>query len=180
MDDSIPRSTLNDLRRTFPARGRHALAAITAIAAAQLAGCTYQPVPTYSYQLVPCPVGATPFSSAASPGESPPTAPVPAPAPVALDPGGTPQPAAPSCVAAVPNYDEAAGYDPYWDYGWPYYGGIGFVGVIVGDFDRRFHDHGIHRGFHDHDFHRGSHAFHGGGFHGGGFHGGGFHGGGRR
>jgi hypothetical protein len=37
MDDSIPRSTLNDLRRTFPARGRHALAAIiAAIAAAQL------------------------------------------------------------------------------------------------------------------------------------------------
>jgi hypothetical protein len=91
-----------------------------------------------------------------------------APAAGAPDAAGTRAAPAANCVEAVPNYDHdyAAGYHPYWDYGWPYYGGIGFGGFV----DSRFP-----RGFHDHDFHGGRHA---GGFHDGGFHGGGGHGGG--
>jgi hypothetical protein len=177
--------------------GRHTLAAIvTVLAAAQLAACTYQPAPTYSYYAVPCAptpaVGGPPAPAASPGGISPNTTAPPATAPtapVAPDAAATPQWAAPGCVAAVPNYGYAAGYPPYWDYGWPYYGsvGIGVGGFIGGDFDRRFHDHdfhhdhGFHGGFHGEGFHGGLHGegFHGGGFHGGGFHGGGGHGGGR-
>jgi uncharacterized membrane protein YgcG len=165
--------------------GSHTLTATVAvIAAALLAGCAEQPVPTYSYYAVPCPptaaIGAAPAPDAgpATAGTAPPPASAPPPAAAS-------QPVAPRCFAAVPDEGYAAGYYPYPDYEWPYYyGGIGFGGVVVGDFDHRFHDHDFdhhfHDGFHDHDFHHAfnGHGFHDGGFHGGGFHGGGFHGGG--
>jgi hypothetical protein len=164
---------------------RYTLGLGAAVIAAQLAGCASQAVPAFSYYPVPCPpaavAGAPPAPNAASPGESPPSATLPPSAPAAGAPTapGAPDAAGPhaapaaNCVVAVPDndYDYAAGYHPYWDYGWPYYGGIGFSGFVDGRF---------HRGFHDHDFHGGRHAggFHDGGFHGGGFHGGGGHGGG--
>jgi hypothetical protein len=79
-------------------------------------------------------------------------------------------------VSASSYYPAAAGYDPYWDYGWPYDGGFGLDGFVGGDFHRGFHDHDFHSGsFHDHAFHAGD--FHAGGFHGGGGHAGGGHGG---
>jgi hypothetical protein len=159
---------------------RYTLALGAGVIAAQLAGCSSQAVPAFSYYPVPCPptavAGAPPASNAASPEESPPSATARPPASAAGAPAASGGPdaagthAAPTanCVEAVPNYDYdyAAGYHPYWDYGWPYYGGIGFSGFVDGRF---------RGGFHDHDFHGGSHA---GGFHGGGFHGGGGHGGG--
>jgi len=157
------------------------------IAAVQLAGCSS--VPAYSYYPVPCPPSAAaatpPAPNAAS--QSPLSATVPPSAPAAgaptasgaPDAAGTPPSPAANCVVAVPNYEDdygyAGGYYPYWDYGSPYYGGIGFSGFVDGRFLRGFHDHDFHGGFHHHDFHDSRHA---GGFHGGGFHAGGFHGGG--
>jgi uncharacterized membrane protein YgcG len=163
---------------------RRILTAIVAlIAAGQLAGCTYQPIPAYSYQLVPCTptasVGAPAASDAASPEKIPATTPPPANAlnapPVPGAAATLPSTAA-NCVAAVPNDNAAeypyANYYPYWDVGGPY-GDFGFDGFIVGNrFHRGFH---FNHEFHGHDFRRG--GFHGGGFHGGGGHGGG---GGRR
>ena len=65
--------------------GFHRPAAIVAlIVAAQLGGCTTEPVPTYSYYTVPClptaAVGAPPAANAAAGGESLAAAPLSAPA----------------------------------------------------------------------------------------------------
>jgi hypothetical protein len=168
---------------------RYALALGAAVIAAQLAGCSFQTAPAYSYYPVPCPptaaAGSPPAPNVVSPEESPPSATAPPSAPAAGAPtapgapaaASTPPAPAANCVVAVPNdYDYAAGYYPYWGYGWPYYAGIGFGGFIGGDFDRRFHDHDFHRGFRGHAFHAG--GFHDGAFHGGGGHGGGHSGGG--
>lgn len=76
------------------------------------------------------------------------------------------------CASEPSYYPATAGYDPYWDYGWPYDGGFGVDGFVGDDFRRGVHDHDFHGG----DFH--DHALHGGGFHAGGFHGGGHAGGG--
>jgi hypothetical protein len=164
---------------------RRILAAIVAVTAAtQLSGCAYQPVSAYGDQLVPCPPTAavsTPEpSGATAPKESSPTDPPSAPpanalnAPVASEAAGTSQPTAPNCVAAIGGYYPYAGYDPYWNNGWPY-SVVGFDGFFGGRFHHGFHDHDFHDQFH-HGFH--DRGFHDRGFHGGGVHGGGFHGGG--
>jgi hypothetical protein len=64
----------------------------------------------------------------------------------------------------VPNY-YAAGYAPYWDDGWPYYGDIGFFGFFGGRFHHHFHDRGFHGVRQAGGFHAGGHF---GGGHGGG------------
>lgn len=138
--------------------------------AALLTACADPALPTYSYYSVPCPPAAT--GAAPEPAASANTsAPTPTPSVAA-------SPTAASCVTAVPNYGNTVQYPAYWDYGWPYYDGLGFAFGGRG-FDRRFHDRDFDHGFHDHDFHDGfhDHGFHGGGFHTGGFHGGGSHGG---
>ena len=79
-------------------------------------------------------------------------------------------------VSASSYYPATAGYDPYWDNGWPYDSGFGFDGFVGGDLHHGFHDHDLHSGgLHDHGSHAG--GFHAGSFHGGGGHAGGGHGG---
>jgi hypothetical protein len=157
----------------------HYLPALAAamIASVQLAGCSS--VPAYSYYPVPCSptaaAGASPAPNTASqtlPSASVPTSAPAVGAPGAPDAAGTAASPTANCVVAVPNYGYgyAGGYDPYWDYGWPYYGGIG-VDAFVGDrFHHGFRDRGFHGRVHDHGFAGGLHArgLHAGGFHGGG------------
>jgi uncharacterized membrane protein YgcG len=145
---------------------------------ALLTACADPALPTYSYYSVPCPPGA--IGATPEPATSADTsAPTPTPSVAASGAEGASPPTAANCITAVPNYGYAVQYPAYWDYGWPYYDGLGFAFVGRG-FDRRFHDRDFDHGFHDHDFHGGfhDHGFHGGGSHAGGFHSGGFHGGG--
>jgi hypothetical protein len=174
-DEVVTGSPLGPLQME-PMNTRSVLALAAAAIAVQLAGCAHQPAARYSYYSVPCtPTVAAGASApdAASREQSPlsgkvsPTAP-PADTTAAAD---APATSAANCIVAVPNYgyDYAGGYDPYWDYGWPYYGGIGFDGFFGRRFRHEFHDHDG-RGF------RQAGNFHAGGFHGGGGHGGGGHG----
>jgi hypothetical protein len=184
--DSSDTNLFDEVVTVSPAAALHVIAMVSyllapaaAVIAAQLAGCAYQPVPAYSYYAAPCPPTAAADTlatpNAASPVENPSItglAPLASRVSTPAAAGAPPAPA-PSCVVAVPNY-YAAGYAPYWDDGWPYYGGIGLGGFIGGRFHHDFHDHRFHgRGFrgvrHAGTFHASGH-FSGGG-HGGGGHG---------
>src|SRR5690242_14746226 len=108
----------------------HVCVIVAALSGAAVSGCADQPVPTYTYALVPCPPAASAptSSSGAAAGESPQPATPPANATDGANAssaaGATTAPTAGAsdCVVAVPQYGYAGGsyYDPYWDYRWPY------------------------------------------------------------